>query len=339
MSHFQLKPLEEQVVVVFGASSGIGRATALSFAARGAKVVAAARGEAGLKSLVSEIESAGGTAIYALADTTDFEQVERVAERAVEHFGRIDTWVHLASVSIYATFEQTTPEEFRRVVDVNLVGQAFGAMAALPHLRRAGGGALIHVSSVESLCALPLQSAYTSSKHGMRGFIQALRLELARDKVPISVTNVMPAGINTPLFNHARTKLGVKPMPIPPVYEPSVAANVILHAAQVPTGDIVAGGASNVFLVTQRISQRALDAVLLRIGFEGQKTPEKKSAQAPANLYEPIDEAGRVEGDFGTIARGKSLSNWFETHPTQKQAFKVGALGLAAWLLLRRRNV
>ncbi len=137
-----LKPIEEQVVVVFGASSGIGRETALAFARRGAKVVVAARGEAGLQSLVESIRNLGSEAVYVVADVTDFAQVQAVAERAVAEYGRLDTWVHCAAVSLYATFEQTTPEEFKRLVDVNLVGQAYGAMAALPHLRREGRGAL-----------------------------------------------------------------------------------------------------------------------------------------------------------------------------------------------------
>ncbi|HWG85752.1 MAG TPA: SDR family NAD(P)-dependent oxidoreductase, partial [Deinococcales bacterium] len=146
----KLKPLGEQVAVVFGASSGIGRETALRLAARGARVVVAARDDEGLQSLVSEIESAGGQALAVTADARHWDDVKAVADRAAEHFGRLDTWVHAAAVAVYATFEETAPKEFKRVVETNLVGQAYGAMAALPHLRAAGGGALIHISSVEA---------------------------------------------------------------------------------------------------------------------------------------------------------------------------------------------
>jgi len=146
----QLKPVEEQVVVLMGASSGIGRESALRFAGRGTKVVVSARGEEGLDSLVQEIRDEGGEAITVPADTSDFEQVKAVADRAVEEYGALDTWVHLAGVGLFATFEQTTPEEFARVIDVNLMGQVYGAMAALPHVKREGRGALIHISSVEA---------------------------------------------------------------------------------------------------------------------------------------------------------------------------------------------
>jgi NAD(P)-dependent dehydrogenase (short-subunit alcohol dehydrogenase family) len=166
----QLKPIEEQVVVLMGASSGIGRETALRFARKGAKVMVSARGEEGLDSLVEEIRAEGGEATAVVADTSDFGQVEAVADRAVEQYGRLDTWVHLAAVGLFATFEQTTPEEFERVVDVNLMGQVYGAMAALPHLKREGRGASIHISSVEAKRSFPFHSAYGASKHGIDGF-------------------------------------------------------------------------------------------------------------------------------------------------------------------------
>src|SRR3712207_2602306 len=164
----QLKPVEEQVVVLMGASSGIGRETALRFAKRGAKVVVSARSEQGLDSLVDEIRRGGGGGLAVPAEVTDFEQVKAVADRAVEEYGRLDTWVHLAAVGLFATFEQTTPEEFERVINVNLMGQVYGAMAALPHLKREGRGALIHISSVEAKRSLPFHSAYAASKHGIR---------------------------------------------------------------------------------------------------------------------------------------------------------------------------
>lgn len=161
----RLKPTSQQMVVVFGASSGIGRATALRFAERGAKVVVSARSTEGLESLVEEIRSQGGEATAIPADATDFGQVRAVAAWAVQQYGRLDTWVHAAAVTVYATFEETTPEEFRRMLDVNLMGQVHGAKAALPYLRE-GGGALILISSVEAIRALPYNSAYAASKHG-----------------------------------------------------------------------------------------------------------------------------------------------------------------------------
>jgi NAD(P)-dependent dehydrogenase (short-subunit alcohol dehydrogenase family) len=239
-----LKPIEKQVVVLMGASSGIGRETALRFARKGAKVMVSARGEEGLDSLVEEIRAEGGEATAVVADTSDFGQVEAVADRAVEQYGRLDTWVHLAAVGLFATFEQTTSEEFERVVDVNLMGQVYGAMAALPHLKREGRGALIHISSVEAKRSFPFHSAYGASKHGIDGFLEALRVELKHEGWPISVTQVMPGTINTPFFDKGRSKLGVKPVGVPPIYEPQTVANIILYAAENPARDLVSRGAT-----------------------------------------------------------------------------------------------
>ncbi|MDQ4127051.1 MAG: SDR family oxidoreductase, partial [Actinomycetota bacterium] len=255
----QLKPIEEQVVVLMGASSGIGRESALRFASRGAKVVVSARGEQGLNSLVEKIRGEGGEAIAVPADTSEFEQVKAVADRAVEAYGRLDTWVHLAAVGLFATFEQTTPEEFGRVMDVNLMGQVYGAMAALPYLKREGRGALIHISSVEAKRAFPFHSAYAASKHGIDGFLESLRVELKHERSPISVTQIMPGTINTPFFDKGRTKLGVKPVGIPPIYEPGTVADIILYAAENPARDLVSGGAAQALILNQRLSPRMLD--------------------------------------------------------------------------------
>src|SRR3712207_1113589 len=248
----RLKPVEEQVVALMGASSGIGRGTALRFADRGAKVVVSARNEEGLNSLVDEIRGKGGQATAIPAEATEFEQVKAVADGAVEEYGRLDTWVHLAAVLLVASFEETTPEEFARVIDVNLMGQVYGAMAALPHIKREGGGALIHVSSMGAKRSIPLQSAYCASKHGIDGFLESLRVELKHEGWPISVTQVMPATINTPFFDKGRSKVGVKAVGIPPIYEPHTVADIILYAAENPARDLVCGGAAQALILNQR---------------------------------------------------------------------------------------
>jgi NAD(P)-dependent dehydrogenase (short-subunit alcohol dehydrogenase family) len=322
----KLKPISEQVVVLMGASSGIGRQAALDFAKRGARVVVAARGEEGLASLIEEIRSAGGEARAFAADTSDFHQVKSLADRAAEIYGRIDTWVHCAAVSIYATFEQTTAEEFRRIVDVNLNGQAYGAMAALPHLRNAGGGALIHISSVEARRGLPFQSAYAASKHGITGFLESLRLELKQEGVPISVTEIIPSAINTPLFNKARTKLGVKPMGLQPIYQPQLVADAILYAAEHPIRDFVVGGAGKAMKMTQELLPGLADQILLRIGFEGQKTDEAKPETAPDNLYAPMRGYNQVQGDFSDKASGRTIFNWISKNPIASKAVALCAV-------------
>ncbi|MDP5338757.1 MAG: SDR family oxidoreductase, partial [Nodularia sp. (in: cyanobacteria)] len=230
----QLKPINQQVVAVVGASSGIGRETALKFAQRGAKVVASARSEPGLKSLVEEIRGLGGEAIYTIADVSDFQQVKAIADKTVAEYGRLDTWVHAAATGIIAPFEQITPEEFERVVDVTLMGQVYGAMAALPYLKQEGRGSLIHISSMEGRRSLPLQSPYSAAKHGLEGFLESLRVELQHEKLPINVTSILPSTINTPYYNKIRTKLGVKPTGIPPYYQPSIVTDAILYVAEHP---------------------------------------------------------------------------------------------------------
>ncbi|RUS96670.1 short-chain dehydrogenase [Dulcicalothrix desertica PCC 7102] len=303
----QLKPINQQVVAVVGASSGIGRVAALQFANRGAKVVVAARSQPGLESLVEEIRSLGGDATAVVADVSDFDQVTKIAQTAVDTYGRLDTWVHNAAIELYAAFAVTTPEEFKRIIEVNLLGQAYGAMAALPHIKRTGRGALIHVSSIEAKRSIPLQSAYAASKHGVDGFLEALRVELKHEKLDISVTNIMPAGINTPLFNKARTKLGVKPMPTPPIYQPSLVAKAIVEAAERPKRDVVVGDVGKVLLFLQRIAPSLVDAYLLRTGFDSQYTNEPKSENTPDNLFEPVTGYDKIEGDFSNQARSWSL--------------------------------
>ena len=332
-----LKPISEQVVVVFGASSGIGRETALEFARQGAKVVAAARSQSALDSLQEDFGHLKADTMVCVADAADFEQVKSVADRAVEKFGRLDTWVHCAAVSIYATFENTTPEEFKQVIEVNLMGAVHGALAALPHLRREKRGALIVISSVEGKVALPYQSAYSSSKHAIIGFLDALRLELQNEGVPIAVTNVMPSGINTPFFNKAKTKLGVKPQPMAPIYQPSVVAETIIHAAQNPTRDIVAGGAGKMLNLVQKLSPALLDKMLLKSAFEGQKTDQQKDADAPDNLYKTLNGPAHIGGDFSNGAKSKSWGTWLEVHPQAQNALKAAAFVGAVMILMRRR--
>ena len=327
----QLKPINQQVVAVVGASSGIGRKTALEFGKRGAKVVVAARSEPGLASLVEEIKGFGSEATYILADVSDFEQVKAIADRAVEVYGRLDTWVHAPANNVFATFDNMTPAEFKHVIDVSLMGQVYGAMAALPHLKREGRGALIHISSIEGRRSLPYQSAYSAAKHGIEGFVDAMRLELQHEKLPISVTSVKPAVINTPFWNNAKTKLGVKPAGIPPYYSPSLVANAILYVAEHPTRDFLVGDAARVLDALQRLSPSLVDSLLLSIGFRLQRTSEPKSEDARNNFYEPVPTDSRIEGDFSNQMI-PSVSDWLDQNPPLKWGTfaTIAVLGLLA---------
>lgn len=327
----QLKPINQQVVAVVGASSGIGRDTALKFARRGAKVVVAARSESGLSSLVREIQSFGGEAIAVVADVSDFNQVKAIADKTVVQYGRLDTWVHVAATGVIAPFEKITPEEFQRVINVTLMGQVYGAMVALPYLKQEGRGALIHVSSMEGRRSLPLQSPYCAAKHGLEGFLEALRVELQHEGLPISVTSILPAVINTPFYNNMRTKLGVKPTGIPPYYQPDLVSDAILYTAENPTRDFIVGDVGRMLDLLQRFSPELVDSLLALIGFEGQRTNEPKSEVGPDNLFAPVPDHDRVEGDFGNLTI-PSISDWVEMNPAIKWGALAAGMGIAAFL-------
>jgi len=324
----QLKPINQQVVVVVGASSGIGRATALQFAKRGAKVVVSGRSEAKLASLVDEIRGFGAEASAIVADVSVSDQVKAIADHTVAVYGRLDTWVHVPAIGLFATFDNITPEEFKHVIDVDLMGQVYGAMAALPHLKREGRGALIHISSMEGRRSLPYQSAYSAAKHGIEGFTEAMRVELQHEKIPISVTSVKPAVINTPFWNNGLTKLGVKPTGIPPYYDPRLVADAILYVAEHPTRDFFVGDAARALDALQRLSPELVDSLLLLIGFPLQRTDQPKSPEARNNFYEPVPEDTRIDGDFNNQVI-PSVSDWLDKNPVVKWGAIAGVAALA----------
>lgn len=321
-----LKPINQQVVAIVGASSGIGRDAALKFAEKGAKVVVAARSQAGLATLVEEIYQRGGEAIAVVADVADYEQVKAISDKAVDRFGRIDTWVHAAATGMFATFDRITPEEFKRVIDVNLMGQVYGAMVALPLLKKEGRGSFISITSVEARRSLPYQSPYSASKHGTMGMIDALRIELKHQGYPINVANIMPGVINTPFYNKGKTKLGVKPMAPPPFYNASLVSDAILYAAEHEVRDYVVSDVGKILDVVQRISPGLVDAGLLAFAFPLQRTEVEKGEDDPNNLFEPIEEPGydRIDGDYKQFEI-PSLLDLVDKTP----AFSIGVLAAA----------
>jgi len=332
----KLRPIEEQSVVLVGCSSGIGRQTARRFAERGARLVLAGREEQALADVLDDVRSLGASdAIAVQADVVDPESMREVARRAREAFGRIDTWVQTAAVSVYATAEDTTPEEYRRVIEVNLLGQIHGALAALPALREAGGGALIEISSVEAEVALPYQSAYSASKHGMSGFLRSLRMEMMAEGAPIAVTQVMPAGIDTPLFMNARSKLGVLPRPTAPVYDPDVVADQVLWAAEHPSGDLFAGGAGWGMALFRRLAPGPFESVIARVGKPAQRSNVPEGPDAVDNLEAPTPLTDTVRGGFG--GRSFSVTNVVQRVPGIVRAGAVAA-AIGGIVLARRRT-
>lgn len=336
----RLKPIGVQVAVVFGASSGIGRLTALEMAQRGAKVCVASRSIEGLKSLVAEIEAAGGDAFYVAADAADFEQVKAVADKCVERYGRIDTWVHAAGAFMLATVEKSEPEEYKRLIEVNLLGQIYGAKAALPHMK-ARGGALIHVTSVEAWRTAPYQSAYGASKHGVHGFLQVLRVELAHEEIPVVVTEILPAAINTPIYEKGRNKMPFKLRPVPPIYHPQIVADAILYAAENPTRDLIAGASGLGVVYTERLSPQLADFFSETVGFTFQNAGDKDSEeQFEDNLFAPVSGYDTVEGGFSGEQFMSDPYTYIKTTPRAKNSLLLGAAaavgGFLAWKYLWR---
>lgn len=238
----KLKVLREQTIVITGASSGIGLATAQMAAKRGANVVLVARNRAVLDEAAREINDQGGHAIAVDADVADREALQAAAEATIQRFGRIDTWINDASVGIVGRLEDVSEDDARRMFDTNFWGMVHGCMVALPYMKRSGG-ALINVGSVESDIAVPLQGMYSASKHAVKGYTDALRLELHDEGAPVSVTLIKPSAINTEFMHHARNYLDREPKLPPPVYEPEDVAYAICHAAEHPRRDIIVGGA------------------------------------------------------------------------------------------------
>jgi short-subunit dehydrogenase len=330
------RPIDQQVVVVTGASQGIGRETALQLATRGASLVLAARNEEALGELKTQVERLGGQAEAVRTDVAEADQVERLGQRAIERFGRIDTWVNNAAVSIYATVEQLEPEEMERLVRVNLLGQMFGARVAIRHMRPQGGGTIVNVGSALSDRAVPLQSAYVATKHGIAGFSEALRLEMLHEETGIEVVLILPSSMNTPLFNFARSKLGVQPMPVPPVYEPRVVAEAIVHAAEHGGREIVVGGWGKLLTIGQWLSPSLLDRYMLQGARAWKQQQTTRPDDARDNLFEPSTGPGSTTGDFGSGSKSTSLyTTHLELHPGRKR-LASGALLLGMLALVRR---
>jgi NAD(P)-dependent dehydrogenase (short-subunit alcohol dehydrogenase family) len=296
-----LKKLEDQVIVITGASSGIGLVTAKLAAARGARVLLAARNQSDLHRAVEEIRRRGGRAVYAVADVATPQEVERIAETAVQEYGRIDTWVNNAAVAVYGRIMDLPVADLRRQFDVNYWGQVYGSRAAVPHLRRQGG-ALINVASALADRAIPLQGNYCAAKHALKAFTDSLRMELEEEGAPISVTLVKPGSIDTPLFDKARTLLGVEPQPVPPVYAPELVARTILECAERPVRDVVVSGMGKVLGLAGTVAPRLTDRFMERSTFESQKTDRAVSDSRPDNLFHPVEHDG---GERGRNWRGR----------------------------------
>lgn len=294
----KLKPISEQTIVITGASSGIGLATARRAAEQGASVMLGSRNEEALQSVVADITASGGRAAYIVADVSRREDVERLAQQAVDVYGGIDTWVNNAAVAIYGRLEDVPLADKRQLFETDFWGVLHGCEAAIPRLRQRGG-ALINLGSVVSDRAFPLQGIYSAAKHAVKGYTDALRMELEKDGAPISVTLIKPAAIDTPYLDHAQNYMDAEPNFPPPVYAPEIVADVILHAAQHRLRDVFVGGAARAFSSGGYHMPRLMDHYMEWTAFAQQKGAPLNGNRRSSNLYQPQKDAqtrGRYSG-------------------------------------------
>ncbi|MEU6328543.1 SDR family oxidoreductase [Streptomyces sp. NPDC047049] len=333
-------------VVITGASAGIGRATALLFAERGANVVLLARGTTGLDAAAAEVEALGGRALAIPTDVADHAQVEAAAQAAEEAFGPIDVWVNNGFVSVFAPFTEIEPDEYRRVTEVTYLGFVNGTRAALQRMLPRNRGTIVQVGSALGERSVPLQSAYCGAKHAINGFTSSLRTELLHQGSKVSVTLVKMPAVNTPQFAWVLSRLPRHPQPVAPIYQPEVAARAIVHAAGHPHRKQYAIGASTLATVlANKLAPALLDRYLARTGFDSQQTDEPAPAHRPSNLWEPMDgEDGHDHGAHGTFddhAVARSPVTALARHPAPVAGALLG-LGLGAVALtravLRRRE-
>ncbi len=290
---------ERRVVVVTGASGGIGRAVAQAFGATGSSVALLARGEQGLAGAAEEVRSVGGQALPLPTDVADPKQVEAAADRVESELGPIDVWVNVAFASVFAPFTEIEPEEFKRVTEVSYLGYVYGTMAALKGMKSRDRGTIVQVGSALAYRGIPLQSAYCGAKHAIQGFHESLRCELLHAKSNVHVTMVQMPAVNTPQFSWVLSRLPLRPQPVPPIYQPELAARAVLFAADHPKRREYWVGSSTVAtLATNAIVPGVLDRYLGRTGFAAQQTSRPQLRDSPVNLWNPAD--GRDGTDFGS---------------------------------------
>lgn len=286
------------VVVITGASAGVGRATAVAFAQRGYSVGLIARGADGLEGARREVEAAGGRALVLPVDVAEAKDVFAAADRVIAEWGKIDVWINAAMATIFAPLSDIKPEEFRRVTDVTYLGQVYGTMAALGHMRRSNQGTIVQVGSALSYRAIPLQSAYCGAKFAIRGFTNALRSELKHDKSRIRLTMVQLPAVNTPQFDWARSRLPKRLQPVPPIFQPAAIAREIFRAARQAPRELWIGRSALKAIIGTMLLPGSGDRILAHEGYDGQMTGELASPDRPDNLFQPVAGDAGARGQF-----------------------------------------
>ncbi len=327
--------MKNEVVVITGASAGLGRATAREFGKHGAMVGLIARGADGLQAAKSEIESAGGKALLLPLDVADPNALDNAAAAVEQQFGPIDIWVNNAMASVFSPVKEMKPEEYKRVTEVTYLGVVYGTLAALKRMLPRDRGAIVQVGSALVYRSIPLQSAYCAAKHAIAGLTDSLRCELIHDKSNIRVTTVQMPALNTPQFGWVKSRLKYKAQPVPPIFQPEVGARTIYWAAHHSRREIYAGWPTVEAIVGNKIAPGWLDRYLGKTGFDSQQTSEPEDPDRPNNLWEPLDGDHGAHGAFDHQAHERS---WEVQASLGREWIGAGLTVVAVALLLASRR-
>jgi short-subunit dehydrogenase len=326
--------VKRRVVVITGASAGVGRAAARRFAARGDAVGLVARGRDGLAAVRREVEAAGGKAVAVQADVADYDQLAAAADSIEASLGAIDVWINNAMVSVFSPVKELRPEEIKRVTDVTYLGAVNGTLIALRRMVPRNEGVIVQVGSALAYRGIPLQAAYCGAKHALQGFTESLRCELLHDKSEVRVTMIQLPALNTPQFQWVKTRLPGQPRPVPPIYQPEVAARAIVWAAEHPRREINVGASTTVSIMANNLFPGLLDRYLARTGYSSQQGEEPVERERRDNLWEPVPGDHGAHGLFDRQAAAWSPLLWMTEHRWALAFLPVAAL---AWLASRAR--
>jgi len=330
---------KREVVVITGASAGVGRATVREFARHGAWIGLIARGNDGLEAARSEVEAYGGRAIAIPTDVADAKQVEAAAEKIESELGPIDIWVNNSMVSVFSPIREMMPEEFARVTEVTYLGYVYGSLAALKRMLPRDRGTIVHVGSALAYRSIPLQAAYCAAKHAVLGFHASLRTELLHDRSNVHTTMVQMPALNTPQFGWVKSRLPHKAQPVPPIYQPEVAARAIYYAAHHPERrEYYAAWSVVKAIFGNKLVPSYADHYLAKMGYESQQHDGPEDPNRPHNLWEPLAGDHGAHGAFDSRAQDSSAELWLETHPKLLIAAAAAGVGALISLLMRSRR-